>query len=168
MLFWRLCLWTAALFRGRQLLKMQWENRKWDAERERATRKQTGCTNTRAPFPARAHTHISGNDAFEVLNREDYHDTHTHTHVHNIWAHIMSLLLRSWPFCDIWKGQKEHHSRTHTHTHTHTRTALTSTPSGVSMAPPHRSSILRLTSGAGISLLLQGLDSTHSFHLAVP
>ena len=71
-----------------------------------------------------AHTHISGNDAFEVLNREDYHDTHTHTHVHNIWAHIMSLLLRSWPFCDIWKGQKEHHSRTHTHTHTHIHAQL--------------------------------------------
>lgn len=87
----------------------------------------------------------------------------THTQTHKVWVHIMGPLLRSWPFCDIWKGQEEHYSRTHTHTHT----ALTSTPSGVSMAPPYRSSILRLTSGIRISLPLQGLDSTHSFHLAV-
>jgi len=85
---------------------------------------------------------------------------HTSTST-RVWAHIMGPRLRSWPFCDIWKGQERHHSYTNTH-------FLTSTPSGVGTAPPFGSSILRLTSGIRISLPLQGLDSTHSFHLAVP
>lgn len=66
-------------------------------------------------FSLQIYANFSGSDTFEGLNSGDYHDTHTNP---KVWVHIMGPLLRSWPFCDIWKGQEEHYSRAHTHTHT--------------------------------------------------
>lgn len=101
-----------------------------------------------------AHTcmqNINKNDVFE--NGGDYPLTHTHASPTPQELAVLWHLERA-------RGA----SLRHTHTHT----ALTSIPSGVGMAPPSRRSIHRLTSETRISSLLRGLDSTNSFHLAIP
>lgn len=98
---------------------------------------------------------------------------YAHTHVDTrARADITGPLLRSRPFCDIWKGQVQHHSngraRAHAHTGAYARTLWPPHHQVSAWAcTPHRSPIRRLTSETRISLLPRGLDSKHSFQLAV-
>lgn len=92
---------------------------------------------------------------------------YAHTHVDTrARADITGPLLRSRPFCDIWKGQVQHHSNRRARAHARTLWPPHHQVSAWACTP-HRSPIRRLTSETRISLLPQGLDSKHSFHLAV-
>lgn len=76
---------------------------------------QIYCTHERAEVHKHAQTLIQTSIEPMCLNVLMLEIRMKHTQY--LWVHIIGLLLRSWPFCDIWKGQEEHHSLSHTDTH---------------------------------------------------